>query len=259
MRINLVSDVHGATEALALAADGSDVFICLGDLLLYLDYDDPAVGAFAEVYGADVAREYIELRLHHRFADARQLTQDAWQARHGGDDAQRMMVMGGVIKRQYAEIFEKMPTGAYFTFGNVDVPALALPFVRSDQHCVDAEVVEISGARFGFVGGGLKSPYRTPNELTIEDFAARVGALGSADVLCSHIPPLIADLTYDVVARRFEVGSRAILEYINDVQPRYALFGHVHQPLASRFRIGRTECINVGHFRSRRIPFVLDL
>ncbi|MEI6624535.1 MAG: metallophosphoesterase family protein, partial [Actinomycetes bacterium] len=46
---------------------------------------------------------------------------------------------------------------------------------------------------------------------------------------------------------------------IRDLQPRYSLFGHVHQPLASRMRIGRTECINVGHFRSTRVPFVLDI
>jgi Icc-related predicted phosphoesterase len=37
------------------------------------------------------------------------------------------------------------------------------------------------------------------------------------------------------------------------------LFGHVHQPLAARARIGRTECINVGHFRGARVPFVMDL
>jgi Icc-related predicted phosphoesterase len=40
-------------------------------------------------------------------------------------------------------------------------------------------------------------------------------------------------------------------------QPRYALFGHVHQPLVSRIRLGRTECINVGHFRATGQPFVL--
>jgi Icc-related predicted phosphoesterase len=35
------------------------------------------------------------------------------------------------------------------------------------------------------------------------------------------------------------------------------LFGHVHQPLARRLRIGRTECINVGHFRATGTPYVL--
>jgi Icc-related predicted phosphoesterase len=36
------------------------------------------------------------------------------------------------------------------------------------------------------------------------------------------------------------------------------LFGHVHQPLASRVRIGRTECINVGHFRATGTPYALE-
>ena len=45
MRVNIVSDVHGADGALAKAAEGSDVFVCLGDLILFLDYDDPEAGA----------------------------------------------------------------------------------------------------------------------------------------------------------------------------------------------------------------------
>jgi Icc-related predicted phosphoesterase len=113
--------------------------------------------------------------------------------------------------------------------------------------------------RFGFVGGGLRTAMRTPFEITDEDYAAKVEALGHVDVLCTHIPPALPELTYDTVARRFERGSSALLEAIVKTQPAIALFGHVHQPLASRTRIGQTECMNVGHFRSRQTPFVLDL
>jgi hypothetical protein len=31
----------------------------------------------------------------------------------------------------------------------------------------------------------------------------------------------------------------------------------VHQPLQRRIRIGRTECVNVGHFRGTGQPWVL--
>ena len=55
-----------------------------------------------------------------------------------------------------------------------------------------------------------------------------------------------------------ERGSEALLEAVRQTQPRYVLFGHVHQPLAARLRIGRTECINVGHFRATGRPYVLD-
>jgi hypothetical protein len=35
------------------------------------------------------------------------------------------------------------------------------------------------------------------------------------------------------------------------------VFGHVHQPLASRMRLGYTECANVGHFQRTQRPYVL--
>jgi Icc-related predicted phosphoesterase len=92
-----------------------------------------------------------------------------------------------------------------------------------------------------------------------EVYATKVAALGSVDVLCAHLPPDLPQLRYDVKARRFERGSAALAEAIRDTQPAVMLFGHVHQPLAARARIGRTECINVGHFRGARVPFVMDL
>jgi len=77
-------------------------------------------------------------------------------------------------------------------------------------------------------------------------------------VLCTHIPPAVPELLYDTVARRMERGSEALLDVITTKQPRYVLFGHVHQPLQSRIRIGATECINVGHFRARGVPYLLQ-
>ena len=74
MRVHIVSDVHGAADALATAGDGADMLICLGDMLLFLDYADHTQGIFAELYGAENAREYIGLRDQRRFDEARQLT-----------------------------------------------------------------------------------------------------------------------------------------------------------------------------------------
>jgi Icc-related predicted phosphoesterase len=47
-------------------------------------------------------------------------------------------------------------------------------------------------------------------------------------------------------------------DHIERTQPERALFGHVHQPLEATARIGRTECVNVGHFRRRGTPYVLE-
>jgi Icc-related predicted phosphoesterase len=78
------------------------------------------------------------------------------------------------------------------------------------------------------------------------------------DVLCTHIPPAVPELLYDTVARRLERGSEAVLEAIRRTQPRLALFGHVHQPLTGRVRVGRTECVNVGHFAATGVPYALE-
>jgi Icc-related predicted phosphoesterase len=48
-----------------------------------------------------------------------------------------------------------------------------------------------------------------------------------------------------------------LLEFIRDRRPALALFGHVHQPLARRMRVLRTECVNVGHFQRTETPYVL--
>ena len=90
-----------------------------------------------------------------------------------------------------------------------------------------------------------------------EEYDEAVRALEDVDVLCTHIPPAVAELTYDVVARRSELGSVALLELIRAQRPRWSVFGHVHQPLTARTRVGLTECRNVGHFKETGQPYVL--
>lgn len=258
MRLHVVSDVHGEAGALARAADGADLFACLGDLICFLDYDDPSQGIHAELFGTEHTREYIRLRTAGRFDDARALNAVGWERLGVTEQADRWPLLEAKVREQYAQLFAAMPPGL-LTFGNVDVPALWPQFARDDHVVVDGAVVEHGGLRLGFVGGGLVSPMRTPYELDPVDYLAKVEALGEVDVLLTHIPPSEPGLLYDTVARRFEIGSAALSEYVRDVQPAYHLFGHVHQPLRPRLRIGRTECLNVGHFHGRRRPFVLDL
>ncbi len=255
MRINVVSDVHGRADALAKAGVGADALICLGDLVLFIDYADTSQGIFPDLFGHQRADEYIRLRTEKRFDEARAFSAVLW-AELGGDPREHIEK---AVRAQYADLFAAMPVPAYLTYGNVDVPALWPDYVRPGQTVLDGETAEIGGLTFGFVGGGLQTRYRTSYEVPDEVYAAKVAALGPVDVLCTHIPPAIPDLLYDVVAKRFERGSEATLDYIRTHQPRYALFGHVHQPLAPRTRIGRTECLNVGHFRGRGTPFTLDL
>lgn len=253
MRVHVVSDVHARIDALRLAADGADALVCLGDLLLFLDYADHTKGIFADLFGSDRVGEYIGLRTAKRFAEARTLIGELFAA-----DGSREQ-LDGAIRRQYEEIFGAMPEPAYLTYGNVDLPALWASFARPGHQIIDGGRVEIGGVTFGFVGGGLVSRYRTPNEISEAEFIAKLEAVGEVDVLCTHIPPAVPELLYDTVARRLERGSEALIEVIRRTRPRYALFGHVHQPLARRVRIGRTECVNVGHFRATGAPYVVEL
>jgi len=253
MRVHVVSDVHGRADALAGAAHGADALICLGDLLLFLDYADHRRGIFADIFGAEQAREYIDLRMAKRFDEARALS-----ARLYGEHGNIAAEFEKAIVRQYAELFGAMPEPAYLTYGNVDLPRMWAEHAKPGHTVIDGGTAELGGWTFGFVGGGLFSAYRTPNEISDEEFETKLEAVGAVDVLCSHIPPAIPELLYDTVARRMERGSEALLNAIKRTQPRYALFGHVHQPLVRRTRIGVTECLNVGHFRATGAPYVLQ-
>src|SRR5713101_8283711 len=234
MRVHVISDVHGRTDALRGACDGADALICLGDLLLFVDYADHRRGIFPDLFGAEAAREFIALRTAQRFDEARAMSARL-RAGLDGDPARHFEA---AASRQYAELFAAMPTPAYLTYGNVDIPRMWDAHVRPGQRVLDGERIELGGWSFGFVGGGLRSAYRTPYEIDENDYAAKLAAVGDVDVLCTHIPPAVPQLLYDTVARRLERGSDALLQEIRRSQPRYALFGHVHQPLARRVRIG---------------------
>ena len=266
MRVHVVSDVHGSAAALAAAGDGADALVCLGDLVLFVDYEDTSGGIFGELFGPEAATRWVRLRTAGRMDEARALLRELW-GELGGDPWTHITA---AVRGQYAELFAAMPDPTYLTYGNVDIPALWPEYVRPGHTVLDGGIVTLGAPgrelTFGFVGGGLPSAYRTPYEVPPEEYAGKVDAVFAAagaagrrvDVLCAHVPPAVPELTYDVVARRFETGSVATLEAIRVHQPRLALFGHVHQPLAARLRIGRTECVNVGHFRGTGTPYVLE-
>ncbi|MEP6695275.1 MAG: metallophosphoesterase [Pseudonocardiales bacterium] len=253
MRVHVVSDVHGSVDALARAGDGADALVVLGDLICFIDYADHGVGIMGELFGAEAVGRLVELRTAQHFEAAREWSSGLW-SRLGGD---RRAIIEDAVRRQYAAMFAVLPTPTYMTYGNVDVPRLWQEFARDGVQVLDGQSTEIGGRLFGFVGGGLRTPYNTPYEVDDDTYAAKVARVGAVDVLCSHIPPEVPDLLYDVAARRFERGSAALLDSITRTQPATVLFGHVHQPLHARRRIGRSECVNVGHFRGSGRPFAL--
>ena len=171
MKLNIVSDVHYRTTGLAAAGQDCDLFVCLGDLVLFLDYDDPVHGIFAETFGADNARRYIRLRYQLRFDEARSFSRELWEAL-GADP---WTVISQQVARQYEQIFAVMPPGL-LTYGNVDVPALWADHVQPHHEVLDGQVRTVGGLTFGFVGGGLRTPMRTPFEISDEEYASKVTA-----------------------------------------------------------------------------------
>lgn len=260
MRVHVVSDVHGNAEALAAAGAGADALIVLGDLLDFVDYEEYGNGILGMLFGADSVATFARLRREGTRDETMGYARSLWASLDDPAGA-----VDEAIRQQYAKLFGALTAPTFATPGNVDSPDLWPEFAGAGIQVLDGETVEIGGLRFGFVGGALLPDGVTPNRgaawrphlRSREDFDASVAKLADVDVVCSHIPPAVPELTYDVVARRGELGSTALLELITDERPRWSLFGHVHQPLAARARIGMTECRNVGHFKETGVPYVL--
>jgi Icc-related predicted phosphoesterase len=244
-RIKVVSDIHGAAEALRLQAAGADALLVCGDLVNLLDYRTMQ-GIAADVFGSRVMRDFVELRTAGRFDEAGLVLRGA----AAGREAEVRDQVRTAVRAQYEAVFAAFPAQTYLTHGNVDSPDQFQDLLRPGVRHLDGEAVEVDGLRVGFVGGGLPRGSRPHlSECTHEEFAAKVAGLGPVDVLCSHMPPAVDDLRFDVVAGRHEPGSQALLDYVEEHQPDYLYFGHVHQPRRSRLRVGRTWLVNVGYFR----------
>ena len=245
----VVSDLHGAFDELHKAVPEGATLVLLGDLINLVDYFS-MTGILPEVFSADAVAEVVRLRAEQRF-------EEAWRLIHnrsaGREDEVRERI-GDLVRKQYQDFFSTLSRDTYLILGNVDNP----PVVRelaSDHgliHLVDGQVVNIEGERFGFVGGALPTPLHVAGEISEEEMRAKIEDLGECSVLCSHIPPAIPELCFDTVSGKSERGSKDLLEYIRDVEPRVAYFGHVHQPLVSVMSLGQTRCINVGYFRGTR-------
>jgi len=260
MRVHVVSDVHGNADALGRAGDGADALIVLGDLIDFVDYHDPQGGILGRLFGPEVTARFAQLRSRGASGELGEFVRTLWTRL---DDP--AAVIDAAIREQYAELFGAMSAPTYATPGNVDRPDLWPEFATDGVRVLDGEVAEIGGLRFGFVGGAPLPPGVPPRPAgpwraymrTAEEFATATARLRDVDVLCSHVPPSVPELAYDVHARRPETSSPELLAVIHRDRPRVALFGHVHQPLCARTRIGCTECVNVGHFRSTGAPHVL--
>ena len=114
------------------------------------------------------------------------------------------------------------------------------------------------------IGGSNPTPWHTPREYEETELEHFVQSslrpeLGDIPlILFAHIPPLRSgldeapalnpDLSYKLVlgsAQKEAVGSQAIRDAVERLQPMLGLFGHVHET-RGEVRIGKTLCVNPG-------------
>jgi Icc-related predicted phosphoesterase len=244
----LVSDVHGAYDALARVAARGEPLLVLGDLLNFIDYRT-LDGMFAEVAGRGFVAEMVRLRARgdHEAAARR------WREFAAGREDDLRRRWRELMEEGYRRVATAL-AGArtYVTYGNVDDPEVLREMLPAGVRFVDAEVVEIEGLRVGFAGGG---PYHlgVAGEVTEAAMAAKLREIGPVDVLCTHAAPAVPQLSTDVIGGRAK-ESRALLEYLLEHRPPFHYFGDVHQPQATRWRVEETWCTNVGYFRATGRP-----
>ncbi len=241
-----VADVHGSFDQLArVVSSGEPVFI-LGDLLNFVDYRT-GEGIAADVFGHEFASAAMQFRKRGDFAASRRL----WRERSAGREIEVRSQVGRAIEQQYLAMRTALEGGVgAVTHGNVDVPALLESHLPDGFRYISSGVVEQAGLRIGLVGGGTTTGLNAAGEIGEDDLARRLNDLGPVDILATHVPPAVDALRRDVITGRLEGGSEAIAEYLHRHRPAVHYFGDIHQPQASRWRVGRTVCVNVGYFRA---------
>ena len=250
MKLLLVSDVHGAFDALEEVAGRGEMLLILGDLINLLDYRTQE-GIIADVLG----REFGVAVAGHRAAGDYAAMRLAWTEIVGERRDSVRAAIDEAVAAEYQSCRLALASAVgYCTYGNVDNPTLLRAALPATMDFVDGDVVDIGGLRFGFVGGGISTPMAGAGEVTEDAMSRKLEAIGPVDVLCSHLPPAIDALCTDVITGRRERSSEPILEYLRSCQPLRHFYGDVHQPQATTWRVGRTRCQNVGYFRATRRP-----
>jgi len=103
---------------------------------------------------------------------------------------------------------------------------------------------EVGGLTFFGLGGGIPvTPWNWSFDLTEEAAAGLLGQMPEDCVLVLHSPP---HGHVDTSSRGDHLGSRAILEAIEERRPRLAVCGHIHESWGQESLIGATPVHNLG-------------
>ena len=200
-----------------------------------------------DVFGYDNVIKLINLRKQHKFDERKTL----WRELYKTDPDKIAKKIQSAINKQYEDVFHVLKKyEVWFIPGNVDDVDIMNTYSSSSIKNVDGSIIEYDNKKIGFAGGGVPTPINARGEIDEETFSKKLYNLKDSNIICTHAPPLVRELVTDVVTNKIEQGWGSLKDYIENYQPEYSLFGDVHQPQASHWKISATCCINVGYFRA---------
>ena len=200
-----------------------------------------------DVFGYDNVIKLINLRKQHKFDERKKL----WRELYKTDPDKIAKKIQSAINKQYEDVFHVLKKyEVWFIPGNVDDVDIMNTYSSSSIKNVDGLIIEYDNKKIGFAGGGVPTPINARGEIDEVTFSKKLYNLKDSNIICTHAPPLVKELVTDVVTNKIEQGWASLKDYIENYQPEFSLFGDVHQPQASYWKIGSTRCINVGYFRA---------
>ncbi|MEX0348822.1 MAG: metallophosphoesterase family protein [Paracoccaceae bacterium] len=112
-------------------------------------------------------------------------------------------------------------------------------------HVLHGQAVDVDGLLlFGLGYGVPETPFGSWScDLSEAEAAELLDRCQSADVLITHSPPKGAG---DVTSQGVSVGSTAVRDAIERLQPELSVCGHIHDSWGARGRIGVTQVANLG-------------
>jgi uncharacterized protein len=106
------------------------------------------------------------------------------------------------------------------------------------------EGAEIDGVSFFGLGAGVPvTPWDWSFDLDEDAATAKLADLPPGAILVVHSPPLGH---CDASSAGEHLGSTAVLEAIEQKQPRLAVCGHIHESWGAESEIGSTRVFNLG-------------
>ncbi len=133
--------------------------------------------------------------------------------------------------------------------GNMDLPEVT-DYLREEGINLHGHAISLSPEiTLVGIGGSNHTPFNTPSEFSEEDYRALLrSAIGEAGdyqhlVLVSHAPPY--NTKCDTLRDGNHAGSKAVREFIEEIQPELCICGHIHEARGTD-KIGGTTIINPG-------------